>query len=148
MAKLIVSSKGDVPGPSRATQRTGNLFVGTAGWAIPKAHAHHFLSGGTGLQRYGAVFNAAEINSTFYRTHRSATFERWRDSVPDGFRFSVKVPKIITHYKRLSGAERAFAEFALSLSSLGNRLGPLLLQLPPKFAFDSSELRRSSELSA
>lgn len=119
-----------------------NLFVGTAGWAIPNAHARDFPSDGTGLQRYAAVFNAVEINSTFYRTHRSGTFERWRDSVPDGFRFSVKVPKAITHEHRLIDAERAFGDFVLSVAALGDRLGPLLLQLPPKFAFDRSGIEQ------
>jgi len=112
------------------------VHIGTAGWAIPKAHAGSFPEQGTGLARYAQIFNAAEINSTFYRPHRASTFERWRDSVPDEFRFAVKVPKSITHEQMLVGAGRDFAAFASSLSGLGDRLGPLLLQLPPKLAFD------------
>ena len=113
------------------------IYLGTAGWAIPKAHSQSFPERDSGLLRYAAVFNAAEINSTFYRAHRPSTFERWRDSVPDDFRFSVKVPKAITHELRLMEAGSAFAAFVSSLSGLGDRLGPLLLQLPPKLSFDA-----------
>ena len=113
-----------------------NLRLGTAGWAIPKAHSASFPNRGSALTRYSAVFNAAEINSTFYRTHRSSTFERWRESVPEDFKFSVKIPKTISHEMRLVGAAQAFEDFATSLGGLGRKLGPLLLQLPPKLAFD------------
>ena len=112
-------------------------FTGTAGWSIPRAHALCFPEIGSSLSRYAAVFNATEINSTFYRPHRPSTFERWRDSVPDNFRFSVKVPKVITHEQRLMGAGGTFAAFVFSLSALDNRLGPLLLQLPPTLAFQA-----------
>jgi uncharacterized protein YecE (DUF72 family) len=80
---------------------TGSVVVpvriGTAAWSIPKKHAAPFPTAGSHLERYAAVFNAAEINSSFYRPHRAATYERWAASVPDDFRFAVKVPKAITH---------------------------------------------------
>ena len=84
------------PGRTVATIR-----IGTAAWSIPKQHAAPFPVAGSHLERYGAVFNAVEINSSFYRPHRTATYERWAASVPDGFRFAVKVPKAITHERRL-----------------------------------------------
>jgi uncharacterized protein YecE (DUF72 family) len=65
------------------------------------AHADAFPSDGSGLARYASIFNAAEINATFYRTPHASTLERWRDRVPEAFRFSVKVPKTITHEQRL-----------------------------------------------
>ena len=114
------------------------LRIGTAGWAIPKQHSSAFPADGGGLRRYAAVFNAVEINSTFYRVHRASTFERWADNVPDDFRFSVKVPKLISHEKRLVGAGREFESFVSSLSVLGSKLGPLVLQLPPKLAYDEA----------
>lgn len=113
------------------------VFVGTAGWAIPRTVASAFPAVGSGLVRYASVFSACEINSTFYRMPRQATFERWRDSVPSDFRFSVKVPKQISHETGLVGADNAFAAFAEAVSVLGDRLGPLLLQLPPTLAFDA-----------
>lgn len=112
--------------------------IGTAGWAIPKQYSSAFPADGGGLSRYAAVFNAVEINSTFYRVHRASTFERWADNVPDDFRFSVKVPKLISHEKRLVGAGQEFESFVLSLSVLGPKLGPLVLQVPPKLAYDEA----------
>jgi uncharacterized protein YecE (DUF72 family) len=117
------------------------VFIGTAGWTIPRAHASFFPQAGSSLSRYASVFNAAEINSTFYRPHRPTTFERLRDSVPAAFRFAVKVPKTITHELRLVDAIGAFASFVTSISGLGDRLGPLLLQLPPKLAFDATAVK-------
>jgi uncharacterized protein YecE (DUF72 family) len=76
-----------------------------------------------------------EINSTFYRPHRASTFERWAASVPRAFRFSVKIPRAITHDERL--ADKALLEsFLAQLAPLGTRLGCLLVQLPPSLAFD------------
>lgn len=117
------------------------MRIGTAGWAIPKAHAEAFSATGSGLTRYASVFNTTEINSTFYRVHRPSTFERWHDSVPEDFRFSVKVPKTISHEKRLVAVGHEFEEFASSLSGLGHKLGPLLLQLPPKLVYDEAVVR-------
>ena len=65
-------------------------------WSIPKAYGVPFPPSGSHLERYGAVFNAVEINSSFYRPHRTATYERWAASVPEDFRFAVKVPKSAT----------------------------------------------------
>ncbi|HEV2530294.1 DUF72 domain-containing protein [Phenylobacterium sp.] len=110
--------------------------IGTAGWAIPRAVAEHFPAEGSGLQRYAARFDAAEINSTFYRPHRASTFARWRDSTPDSFRFAVKVPRALTHEARLANCEAGLASFLGEVAILGPRLGPLLAQLPPSLVFD------------
>jgi uncharacterized protein YecE (DUF72 family) len=112
--------------------------IGTAGWSIPSQHAAAFPGSGTHLARYAAQLPAVEINSSFYRPHRPATYARWADSVPDGFRFAVKVPKEITHTLRLVGAEAPLARFLSEVSHLGPKLGPLLLQLPPSFGFDAA----------
>jgi hypothetical protein len=82
---------------------TAAVRIGTAGWSIPTEHAAPFPALGSHLERYAAVFDAVEINSSFYRPHRPATYERWAASVPEGFRFAVKVPKAITHERRLKG---------------------------------------------
>lgn len=123
------------------TDKVEPVRIGTAGWSIPRAQAAEFPASGTGLERYAAVFNAAEINTTFYRPHRATTFERWRDSVPDGFRFSVKVPKTVTHELRLIDANGVFEAFVQSLQPLGDRLGPLLLQFPPNLQFNAESVK-------
>jgi uncharacterized protein YecE (DUF72 family) len=128
-----------------------NLRIGTAGWTIPRQDAHAFPAAGSSLQRYAARFNAVEINSSFHRPHRPATWERWRDSVPAGFRFSVKLAKEITHERKLRDCAEPLARFLDQVSILGDKLAVILVQLPPKHEFDErgagaflAELRQRS----
>jgi uncharacterized protein YecE (DUF72 family) len=114
------------------------IHLGVAGWNIRREHSARFASVGTHLQRYAALFNAVEINSCFYRPHRFTTYERWASSVPENFRFAVKLPKVITHESRLVGASAALEQFLSETSGLGVKRGPILVQLPPSFAFDAS----------
>jgi uncharacterized protein YecE (DUF72 family) len=110
--------------------------IGTAGWSIPKQHAAAFPAASSHLERYAQRFNAVEINSSFYRPHRRATFERWAAAVPQGFALAVKAPRAITHDARLVNAKDALNQFLDEAAGLGGKLGPLLFQLPPSFAFD------------
>lgn len=89
------------------------------------------------LQRYATRFAAVEINSSFYRPHRASTYARWADSVPEDFRFSVKLPRSISHDARLHAAGPLLDAFLAQAGALGTRLGCLLLQLPPSAAFDA-----------
>ncbi len=111
-------------------------FVGTAGWAIPRRWSELAPSDVKGLERYARVLNAVEINSSFYRPHARATYARWASRVPDGFRFSVKMPKTITHDLRLSGVRGQLDQFLSEAGGLGAKLGVLLLQLPGSFEFN------------
>lgn len=110
--------------------------VGTAGWSIPRAVADRFPAAGTGLERYSARFDVAEVNTSFYRPHRRATWERWAAAVPEGFRFAVKLPRAITHERRLADCEPLLARFADEAGGLDAKRGPVLIQLPPSLAFD------------
>nr|MDQ4087028.1 DUF72 domain-containing protein [Pseudomonadota bacterium] len=103
------------------------------------------------LERYAARFAGAEINSSFHRRHRAATWQRWGDSVPAAFRFSVKMPKTVTHTRKLGGCEEEVAQFIEEVRPLGAKFAVLLVQLPPKLAFEAAlaepfftELRRST----
>jgi uncharacterized protein YecE (DUF72 family) len=87
---------------------------------------------GTHLERYAQMFAGVEINSSFHRSHRRATYARWAASVGDGFRFSVKIPKTITHERKLADVEDLLTPFFDEVSGLGEKLGCLLVQLPPK----------------
>jgi uncharacterized protein YecE (DUF72 family) len=113
------------------------LFVGTAGWAIRREHDSLYDGGDSHLARYATRFSAVEINSSFYRPHRPATYARWGACVPPHFRFAVKMPKAITHQLCLVGCNDALERFLLEVTALQEKLGPLLVQLPPKLAFDS-----------
>src|SRR5687768_14132718 len=116
--------------------RPGEIIVGTAGWSIPRASASAFPPDGSHLARYAAVFGGVEINSSFYRPHRHATYEKWASSVPASFRFAVKVPRTITHEHALADVDELLDAFLSQCSSLGPALGPLLVQLPPSRQFD------------
>ena len=117
--------------PARAT-----LHLGTAGWALPPAQQPAFPPDGPHLVRYASVFGAVEINSTFRRTHRPATLARWAASVPSSFRFAVKMPHAITHVARLADPERLLDDFLSATAALGERIGCILVQLPPSLAYD------------
>ncbi len=120
---------------------SGEPRIGCAGWAIRREHSHRFAPFGTHLQRYATLFNCVEINSCFYRPHRRATYERWAASVPDDFQFAVKLPKAITHGLRLVGAVPDLERFLDETAGLGRKLGPILIQLPPSFAYDAAAAR-------
>ncbi len=111
--------------------------IGIAGWSLRREHSEFFPSGGTHLQRYADTFDCAEINSSFYRPHRPTTYARWAQSVPATFRFAVKTPKEITHTRRLVDVGEPLQSFVAEASQLGDRLGPILVQLPPSLKFDA-----------
>ncbi|BCT94129.1 hypothetical protein LYSHEL_31560 [Lysobacter helvus] len=96
-----------------------------------------FGEGDSALARYATRFSVVEINSTFYRPHKPETFVRWAATVPRAFRFSVKLPKAITHEARLVRCGPLIAQFADEVSGLGAKLGGVLVQLPPSLAFDA-----------
>lgn len=112
------------------------IVIGTAGWSIPRADAASFPSVGAALERYAAIFRGVEVNSSFHRPHRASTWARWAASVPDAFRFTVKVPKTITHQAKLIDVGDHITRFAQEVTGLAGKLGILLVQLPPKLACD------------
>jgi uncharacterized protein YecE (DUF72 family) len=111
-------------------------YLGTAGWSLPRSEQARFPEGASHLARYARVFPAVEINSTFHRPHRASTFERWAESVPRGFRFSVKLPRTITHDARLIGAGPLLDAFLASVAPIRGQVGCLLVQLPPSLSYD------------
>jgi uncharacterized protein YecE (DUF72 family) len=126
----------------------GHVHVGVAGWALPSASyepkpgfaprlpLERFGEEGSSLERYARAYSGVEINSTFYRMHKPETFARWAQSVPPGFRFSVKLAKEITHVLGLAGARAPLEAFFAPVRELGAAMGPLLIQLPPSRSFE------------
>lgn len=112
------------------------IRVGTAGWSIPRAWQDRFTLAGTHLERYAERLSAAEINSSFHRPHRTEVYRRWAASVGPDFRFAVKLPRHITHDRRLIDVADALSDFAGQVAGLGDRLGVVLIQLPPSLVFD------------
>ena len=117
-----------------------NIHIGTAGWTLPKDHASAFHPPGdtslTHLQRYAHRLHCVEINSSFHRPHMRKTWERWAATTPANFRFSVKLPRTITHEAKLNNTGAFLQAFLDQATGLGDKLGPLLIQLPPSLAFD------------
>ncbi len=122
------------------------ISIGTAGWSIPKAVRERFPEGGSILERYALAFDAVEINSSFYRPHRPETYARWAASTPDRFRFAVKLPKIITHERRLIDSAEPLERFLTETAALGCKRGPILIQLPPSLRFDAATVERFLDL--
>ena len=114
----------------------GRIFVGTAGWSIPRACTHRCPGDGTHLQRYSRILRCAEINSSFHRPHAAATYARWAASTPGHFRCAVKVPRTITHDYQLRRVKGLLERFLRETDGLGRKRGPLLVQLPPSLSFD------------
>lgn len=112
------------------------IVIGTAGWSIPRACVGQFPAAGTHLQRYAQVLSGAEIDTSFYRDHSVETYRRWAGLVPRTFRFSVKLPRQITHDQRLRNARSTVEEFLGNVGGLGPKLGPLIVQLPPSLEFE------------
>lgn len=115
----------------------GRVYIGTSGWNYKHWGGGVFYPSGLKqnewLAHYCHVFETVEINYTFYRLPSRAVFEKWRDSVPEGFRFIVKANRFITHVKRLKDPETSVHNFLENMSGLGKKLGPVLFQLPPSW---------------
>jgi len=141
MTKIFLLSGGkQIVSSSSLSQRP--LRIGCAGWGIPQAAAQQFAPGKNHLERYAQFFNACEINSSFYRPHKIETWERWRDTVPEDFRFSIKAPGTITHESKLNCGVDLMMPFFHQLSFLKEKLGPILFQLPPSLQFDFARTTR------
>jgi uncharacterized protein YecE (DUF72 family) len=118
------------------------LRIGTAGWALPAQARERFPDGDSHLARYASVLNCVEINSSFHRPHKRSTYERWAATVPGDFRFSLKLPKAITHVKRCEGCYDDVARFIDETASLGNKRAAVLVQFPPTFQFELGRMER------
>jgi uncharacterized protein YecE (DUF72 family) len=93
------------------------------------------------LAYYAEHFSCVEINSSFYQLHRKSTYQTWKTATPASFRFSVKMPRTITHECALRHAAREIAEFFDGIEALQPKLGAVLIQLPPSLAFSAALVR-------
>jgi uncharacterized protein YecE (DUF72 family) len=113
------------------------ILLGCAGWSLPGAVREAFGEGASQLARYATRFPATEINSSFHRPHQRSLYEKWAAAVPRDFRFCAKLPKTITHERRMVDCQVLLEAFLAQAGGLGERLACLLVQLPPSFAFDA-----------
>lgn len=117
-------------------------MIGTAGWNLPRAVHNGDVRVGSHLEQYARLLDCVEINSSFYRFHQPRTYARWADTTPAHFRFSLKVPRTVTHDARLTGAFDDLDRFLSDSAALGIKRGPVLVQLPPSLAFEPAVVSR------
>ncbi|MFW5926431.1 MAG: DUF72 domain-containing protein [Wenzhouxiangella sp.] len=114
-------------------------MIGTSGWSYP-AWKHGFYPADVPRRRfldyYTTRFPATELNASFYRLPSQAMIAGWQARTPAGFRFCVKLSRLITHNRRLRDCQRELATFLERIDPLSDRLGPVLAQLPPSLEFD------------
>lgn len=120
-----------------------NLYVGTSGFSYKEWKGSFYpekIPAKEMLAYYASRLPAVEINNTFYRLPQKSMLENWKDQVPAGFRFSVKASQKITHFKRLNGVLDETNYLLETAAALGDRLGPILFQLPPNMKKDLPRL--------
>jgi uncharacterized protein YecE (DUF72 family) len=128
---------------SKVVPMPGTLHVGTSGYVYGHWRGNFYpadLPRSRWFARYTEAFDTVELNSTFYRLPAVATVERWRDQAPRGFRFAVKFSRYGTHMKKLLDPDSPIEKFLARVERLGARLGPILVQLPPRFDLDAERL--------
>lgn len=119
------------------------IWIGTSGWSYRHWRGPFYpdsLPQREWLRYYGERFNSVEINATYYRLQRPATFAAWAAAVPDGFRFAFKASRYLTHTRRLRDASDGLTRLLDTTPPLGKKRGPMLLQLPPDFPVDPQRL--------
>jgi uncharacterized protein YecE (DUF72 family) len=124
---------------------SARVRVGTSGWSYKHWKGVLYPEGEPQrrwFEIYADSFDTVEVNATFYRMMPESTFEGWRDKAPDGFVYAVKMWRMITHRKTLKDVEDMVADFLGRVAILGDRLGPILIQLPPSFHCDIDRLAR------
>jgi len=127
-----------------AKGKAGKIFVGVGGWNFAPWRGSFYPKGLTQareLHHMSRELTSIEINSTFYGLQKPATFRKWHDETPDGFIFSVKAPRFVTHRKTLASATSSVERFLESgVLQLGDKLGPINWQLAPEKQFDAADL--------
>ena len=124
---------------------TAEIRIGVSGWTYRHWRGRFYPPGLTQrreLEFASRAFNALEINGSFYSLQRPSSYRRWRDATPQDFVFAVKGSRYITHLKKLGGGDQALANFLASgVLALGDKLGPILWQLPPMLAYREDRMR-------
>ena len=122
---------------------TGRWRIGTSGWVYPHWRGVFYpprLAQARWFGHYAGHFDTVEINNTFYRLPSEQVFDRWREQAPQGFTYAVKASRYITHLRRLKDCAEPLERFLGRARRLGDRLGPILYQLPPRWRANPQRL--------
>jgi uncharacterized protein YecE (DUF72 family) len=128
---------------------TGTVRIGCSGWIY--RHWRELFYPAKLPQRlwfahYSATFATVELNTSFYHLPKPESFAKWRDQAPPDFRYAVKAPRFITHMKKLKECSEPVEEFLRRARNLGGAIGPILYQLPPRWALDRGRLEQFIDL--
>ena len=130
--------------------RVGRIRIGISGWRYPPWRGVFYPKGlpqRRELEHASRELSSVEINGSFYALQRPENYLQWRAETPEDFVFAVKGGRFITHMKKLAGVETALANFfASGVLALGDKLGPVLWQLPPNLGYDADRLTAFFEL--
>lgn len=118
------------------------IYIGTSAWAIPSLTQASFPNEGSHLERYSQILKTVEINSSFHKFHSEKTYEKWRLSTPNDFKFSVKLNKYFTHECNLSPSIKELNKELSTISHLENKWAVLLLQFPGSMNFNAKKMER------
>ncbi len=130
------------------------LFIGTSGWVYgdwqgifypENLSSKDYNPPTTRLKYFSKHFKTTEINYSFYHLPRPSTYQKWYFETPNDFLFAVKASRFITHIKRLQGVKEAWNQFIENALYLREKLGPILLQFPPSFRADQTNIKRLEE---
>ncbi len=123
-------------------------YIGTSGWVYPHWEGIFYpqkLSSKEKLKYFTKHFNTVEVNYSFYHLPKETTFKDWYKRTPSDFLFVIKTSRYITHIKRLKNIKRAWKKFIKKAQNLKEKLGPVLVQFPPSFKFNTKNQRRLEE---
>ena len=115
----------------------GTIRIGCSGWIYRHWRGPFYpekLAQRLWFAHYAGEFETVELNTSFYHLPKPESFEKWRDQAPAGFRYAVKGPRFITHMKKLKDCDEPVEEFLRRARGLGETIGPILYQLPPRWA--------------
>jgi uncharacterized protein YecE (DUF72 family) len=121
----------------------GRAYIGTSGWHYDHWEGPFYPEGtaaGRRLAYYSQRLDTVELNNSFYQLPKRETLEQWRETTPEGFAFAVKASRYITHMKKLKDPDEPLANFLEPVSVLGDKLGPVLFQLPPNWRVNHRRL--------
>ena len=120
------------------------IHIGTSGWNYKHWKGPFYpedLTSRDWLKFYAKQLHTVEINNTFYKLPKKKVFEKWRDTVSPPFIFAVKAGRYITHMKKLKDPDQSLRNFLPRVEALGDKLGPILFQLPPHWHFNLERLK-------
>jgi uncharacterized protein YecE (DUF72 family) len=130
-------------GPAKVRVVSAGTYIGTSGWHYDHWKGPFYPSGlpeKAFLEYYAGSFGTAEINNSFYRLPERETLFRWRRAVPEDFVFSVKASRYLTHMKKLKDPKEPLERLFYRVDALGDNLGPILFQLPPRWRSNPARL--------